>query len=133
MKDNFKVPRGFRSYLSKSKDLVKDNEKLASVLESAASKLGEQKSKLNRIGGELETLIRLAKAFVSGRYRQIPVQSVIMVAAALLYFLNPFDLINDWLPVIGFLDDATVIAFVFNAVKKDLSDFSAWENKSDHS
>lgn len=39
-----------------------------------------------------------------------PVWAKTLIAAALVYFVSPVDAIPDFTPIIGFLDDASVIA-----------------------
>ncbi|ADQ13567.1 YkvA family protein [Halanaerobium hydrogeniformans] len=42
-------------------------------------------------------------------------------AAVLLYIITPNDLIPDYLPVIGYMDDLAVIGIFFPLVKKELT------------
>ena len=72
-------------------------------------------------------LARLVRAWAKGQYREAPWKSVLYATAALLYFLNPADLIPDTLLVIGFVDDAAVVAAVVRALHKDLRRFERWE------
>lgn len=36
-----------------------------------------------------------------------------VIVAALLYFINPFDVVPDLTPILGFMDDAGVVAMAF--------------------
>jgi uncharacterized membrane protein YkvA (DUF1232 family) len=47
--------------------------------------------------------------------------------AALNYFVDPFDLIPDEIPFLGFVDDATVIEFAVTRTRQTLDDFMTWE------
>ena len=55
-------------------------------------------------------------------------ESLLLIVAAIIYFVSPVDAIPDVLPV-GLLDDAVVIAFVIGVVKEELDDFMEWEKK----
>jgi uncharacterized membrane protein YkvA (DUF1232 family) len=57
----------------------------------------------------------------------VPYRTVAVIAAALLYVLNPFDLIPDAIPGVGLLDDATVVGFALAMVEQDLEDYKAWK------
>jgi uncharacterized membrane protein YkvA (DUF1232 family) len=52
---------------------------------------------------------------------------MILVVASVLYFLNPFDIIPDFIPFLGLLDDVTIISFVGAAITKDIEKFIDWE------
>jgi uncharacterized membrane protein YkvA (DUF1232 family) len=45
-----------------------------------------------------------------------------VLLAALAYFVMPFDAIPDFLPVIGFTDDAAVLALAFSIVSKSVKE-----------
>src|SRR5215475_8658339 len=60
----------------------------------------------------LQTMLRLIRAHHRGEYDQVPGNALLWIIAALNYLVDPFDLIPDATPVLGFIDDATVIEFV---------------------
>ena len=45
-----------------------------------------------------------------------------IILGAIAYFVLPFDIIPDFLPIIGFTDDAAVIAAALSAVHSEISD-----------
>jgi uncharacterized membrane protein YkvA (DUF1232 family) len=53
--------------------------------------------------------------------------TIVMTVAALVYFLSPLDAILDAVPVIGFIDDAAVLAWVISEIRAELEDFRLWE------
>ncbi len=54
---------------------------------------------------------------------------ILLVVAALLYFLSPLDTIPDFLGAIGFTDDAAVVLFVLNAIKNEISHYRDWQSE----
>ena len=82
---------------------------------------------LKEMWESLLTLIRLIRAYAKGDYRQVPSQTLILMLAAVLYFLMPFDVIPDVIVGLGYLDDAAVIAWVVNAVGSEIEKFRQWE------
>ena len=120
-------PKGFSRFEHEAEDVTRDPERVRGVVRDAFHKLSEHRKEIGRISADLPVLLRLARAWASGDYRRIPVKSVVMVVAAVLYFLNPLDLIPDFLPVIGYLDDAAVVGYVLRTLQQELEIFRAWE------
>ena len=68
--------------------------------------------------------------WAKGDYRKVPLKTIVLAVSAIVYFLNPFDLVHDYLPTVGYLDDATIIMFVVKSIKTDLEEFLVWEKHS---
>ena len=77
---------------------------------------------------KVQVLYALFKATVNGKYR-LPPASVAMIGGGLLYFILPVDLIPDFIPVIGYLDDLAVLTTIMNSLQKEISDFRLWKEK----
>lgn len=99
------------------------------------TKLGSKMSKVNWSPVERQilrdkfyTLGRLAKAYASGRYRAVPWKSMLILLAAVIYFLNPLDLIPDIIPIFGLTDDFAVLVWVYNTVQGEVDKFLEWES-----
>ncbi|MCM8569762.1 YkvA family protein [Gramella jeungdoensis] len=87
----------------------------------------ESKGKLKRYLDDAILLFSLVKDYTSGAYRDIPFNIIASAGAALLYVLSPVDLIPDFIPVLGYLDDAAVLAFCLNLMEKDLAIYKLWK------
>jgi len=86
-----------------------------------------QRRALARVWDDLLALTRLVASWARGDYAAVPWRSVLLAIGALLYFLDPFDVVPDQLPLLGYVDDGAVIAFVVNAIRADLVRFAHWE------
>lgn len=67
--------------------------------------------------------------WIEGKYEDLPYKSVVLIFGAILYFLNPLDLIPDFVPGLGFTDDAAVIGLVLKSVSTDLHRFREWKRE----
>ncbi len=76
---------------------------------------------------QLQTFGRMIKAYARGEYRAMPAKTLISIIAAVLYFLNPFDLIPDAIIGIGLTDDLAVLTWVYKTSQQELNNFIAWE------
>lgn len=67
-------------------------------------------------------------AWWRGEYRAISSQALLAVVAALLYFVTPLDALPDWLPMVGFIDDLAVLAWVLRTWSDELAAYRAWRD-----
>ena len=81
------------------------------------------------IASDVSVLLELVKDYFNGRYREAPRRTVFAAAAALIYVLNPFDLIPDFIPGIGYVDDAAVVMLVIRSIRADIDDYRSWSQK----
>lgn len=84
---------------------------------------------LGRYIEDVKLLFAVIKDYWSGEYREIPWGSIAAIVAALLYVLSPIDLIPDFIPVIGLVDDALVVAVCLSFVEQDLHEYKKWKLK----
>lgn len=118
-----KIPPGLREARRKAEKIVNDQKKLNTFLDEATRKLKRDRTRLRRFLTDIELLIMMAKAYHKGTYRRIPLKSLAMIVGAIIYFVNPFDIIPDFIAGLGFLDDAAVIGFVIRALSKEIERF----------
>ena len=123
-----KVPRGFGRFLLRGAALLKNPRLLKQMLTKAVSKMGRaEDGPLSEVKEQLQRLISLLKAYVSGDYREVSTQTMITVAAAIVYFVVPFDGIPDFLFGWGLIDDAAVISYVVAQLSSELEAFAVWQ------
>lgn len=114
----------------KQKDFKeKDVEVIIEEEEKIKSKF-ENKGKLKRYVDDVQILFSLIRDYANGSYREVPFNIIAAIGGALLYVLSPIDLIPDFIPVIGYLDDAAVVAFCLNLIEKDLISYKVWKGQA---
>ena len=103
--------------------IIKEEEKL--------NEERERRSHLKRFTTDIGLCISLVKDYSQGNYRKVPYKSIAAVVAGLVYILNPIDIIPDFIPVIGYVDDAIIFAFCLKMVEKDLQTYRVWKESQD--
>ena len=78
----------------------------------------------------VKLFFELLKAYLNREYREVPIGTIAAIVGALAYVLCPLDLIPDFIPGIGYIDDAGVLALCIKLVKTDLDKFQAYRNGS---
>lgn len=116
----------FKRAQQKARKVVGNNEKLTHLIQRSKDKLsGVSNSKLIE---NAKVFIRMVKAYANGNYRDVQLKSIVFIVAALLYFVMPLDLIADFIPVTGLVDDFAVILWVYKHLQVEIDAFVAWEN-----
>ena len=71
-------------------------------------------------------MISLVKNYVQGKYTTVPYGTILAVLSALIYFLAPIDIVPDFIPLAGYLDDMAVLALCMNMVNIDIETYEKW-------
>jgi uncharacterized membrane protein YkvA (DUF1232 family) len=118
----------FRRAAIDAEAYARDPNRLRQLVEDAVGKIGViPRGPFAETWPYLMAMIRLIRDFHRAEYRDISEQNLQIIIAAILYFVSPFDVIPDWVPVLGHIDDAFVIALALKSVRPDLNTFMAWE------
>ena len=72
----------------------------------------------------------LIKSYVKKEYTDVPIGTIIAVISALTYVISPIDLIPDSIPVLGYFDDAAVVAACWKLVESDIEEYTQWREKN---
>ncbi len=83
------------------------------------------------IGGlidDIGTIIEMIGACLTGTYQEAPLRVVVAAMVAIIYLLSPIDLIPDFIPVFGWMDDAAVITLALSmGVSAELEKYRIWK------
>lgn len=78
---------------------------------------------LSKFMTDVRLYFRMLSDVFSRRYTRVPKGTVAAIVGTLLYVLSPVDLIPDVLPVVGYLDDAAVLALCLKFAKHDVEEY----------
>jgi len=120
----------FRREQRRAKKLLRDPAALVRAVERAdvkAKGLEGARGPLARVWDDLGTSVRLLRAWGRRDYAGVGRGTIALLAGALLYFVCPIDAIIDAIPVLGYVDDAAVLAWVIGQVRAELESFRTWE------
>jgi uncharacterized membrane protein YkvA (DUF1232 family) len=118
----------FRRATAGAESYAKNPERLRKLLLEAREKINHiPRGPFAETWPYLMAMIRLINAYHKGEYRDIAAQNLHIVVAALIYFVSPFDVIPDAVPIFGHIDDAVVVRLATKSVGLDLDTFMAWE------
>jgi uncharacterized membrane protein YkvA (DUF1232 family) len=96
-----------------------------STIRERAAKLDGTPGRVLR--GELDLALMCLKDHAAGRCPQIPYYSISLLAAGVAYLADQLDIIPDFLPRIGMIDDALVMAVAFDLGRDGLRRYCVWK------
>ena len=85
-----------------------------------------QNASLQKFIEQVKLFLSLLRDYRAGKYKQIPFWSIAAIVAALLYLLSPLDLIPDFIPGIGYIDDLAILQICWTMVRQDLDAYKTW-------
>lgn len=115
----------FQENCRKAEEMLNHPDKVDKLLKRLEKKL----QGMPTLGKELACIPQLGmliNSFIKRQYTDIPTGLVIIAIGVVLYFVLPFDIIPDFIPGIGHLDDATVAMAAMYLIKNDLDEYMKW-------
>ena len=126
------MDKGFANKIKeKAKRIAEDEGKLRELMDQVSEKINSvaKSDQLKQLFHTVEVFIRMVKNYLSGEYRDYPKRSLLLILFGLIYFMIPIDVIPDFIPLSGFIDDLTVLLWVYKSIRKDIDAFEEWEKK----
>jgi len=121
--------------LIEEESAVKNEKDVNEVIEKSDKIINKSekldKNVLSKLFNQIQLTVEMLRDYKTKAYREIPWRTISLITVALLYFLNPFDIIPDLLPVLGFTDDAIAFASIFKSVQSDLVKYAKWKGYED--
>ncbi len=120
----------FKKILGRAEEYLKKPLRIKQLLNDAYQKASEKKefgAIAHEVWENLQILSRMIKASATGDYHGIPTPTLLGGVAVILYFLTPIDFVPDFIPVVGLLDDVSLLAWFMTSIKGEMDKFADWE------
>lgn len=118
----------FRKSENRATEILNDKSKANKTIKDALGKAITYKGALDGVWVKMVLLFGVAKDYVNGDYTEIPKRSIVAILGGLIYFLSPIDVIPDFVPFLGFIDDIFILNLVYKQVIKDLDKYKEWKD-----
>ena len=73
--------------------------------------------------------MKLLFEMITNNDYSVSVKTYAIIAGALAYVVLPFDVIPDFLPGVGFIDDAFIITMVVNQLRDEIENYKKYKNE----
>lgn len=84
---------------------------------------------LKRIAWKIRLAWGLVRDTLSGEYKGLPKRDLLLIVAALAYLALVVDIVPDFIPVLGWMDDCVVLTWVFTRLSSELKRYEAFRRK----
>lgn len=121
-----KLRKAIGSNVDKAKAFLDDDDKTERMLQRFEKKL----KLIPRIGNrasDAAVMLSMIRAYIKKQYSEVPKTSILLAIATVIYVVNPFDMIPEVLPVVGYVDDAAAIGMVLQSLHMDLKKYKEWQ------
>ena len=126
--DEISESAAFRRATADAEDYAGDPKRMGELVGDAVGKINViPRGPFGETWPYLLAMVRVIRDYQRGDYRDMAAPKLLIIIAAIIYFVSPFDVIPDWIPVLGHIDDAFVITLALKSVRGDLDTFMAWE------
>ena len=76
----------------------------------------------------IRTAYDLVSDFVTGKYKGVSKSTIALIAGGLAYLALPIDLVPDFIPVAGWMDDAAVLGWIFARCADEFKKYRDFKN-----
>ncbi len=83
---------------------------------------------------DIKTLCSMLTDWAKGNYIHLSKRTAVITGLCIGYVIFPFDIIPDFVPVLGQIDDMAVICFMLKVLKREIGFYRIWlaaENSRD--
>ena len=113
------------SNFREAEEMLKDEDKMERFLQRLEKKLKKIPVAGNKLAN-VPIMISLVRSYIKKEYTDIPIGTIIAIISALIYFLSPIDIVPDSIPLLGYFDDAAVVAACWKLVESDVDEYIKW-------
>ena len=123
---NRKLLDALKDNMDSAKAYLDDDVKMESLFQDFEKKLG-QIPKIGDKAADIAVLCSMIRAYAKKQYTDVSIATILLSIAALIYVVNPMDIVPDFMIGIGQLDDAAVIILVLQMIQMDLNKYKKWQ------
>ncbi len=124
----FKIEVYIEKLIRQAEHLANENLIISTIIDKAFDELGKASGSFIEMQNQLGTMMRMLRAWYAREYNELSPKAVASLIASAVYIVNPIDLIPDFIPFVGRLDDKLVLGYFIKKFNNEIQKFMAWED-----
>lgn len=84
-------------------------------------------AKLNDKASDFRVILQMAKDTISGNYK-MSAWNLSVIIGTIVYVISPIDAIPDLIPVLGWLDDITIVGYALSKLSEEIKKYKEYNN-----
>ena len=120
-----KLKRTLKNSKDKAKAYLDDDKKMEELFDRFERKLKKIPS-IGKYLADVAVLMSMIRAYAKHEYTKMPLETILIAIAGIIYVVNPLDLIPDAIPGAGYVDDAAAVTLILGWLHEDIKDYKAW-------
>lgn len=120
-----RIKRIFRKTMSRA-EIVYRNPGELDDMENKSMRIALDSDQIKHLVKDIRDLFGYIRNALNGSYTDYSRTAVLKAIGAIIYLLWPADAIPDYIPVAGFADDATVIAYILGEIRVEIERYRSW-------
>ena len=116
--------------LRKAMRVINEQSQVKELLWQVSQKLQKingSNKQINELMDLIQLFLRMIKKSLAGEYSAFSHKTLLSFVFGLLYFVTPMDVVPDFIPLLGFSDDLSIVYFIIKNFKLDIEAFKVWE------
>ena len=114
--------------MNEAQELLQDSSKVDALLIALEERLKEIPV-AGPVLANIPLTVSLVKSFIGKEYTEVPVRVIVTLVSSFIYIVKRKDLVPDYIPVVGYVDDVSVLGFALKFCEPELEAYRQWRDE----
>ena len=114
--------------MNEAQELLQDSSKVDALLIALEERLKEIPV-AGPVLANIPLTVSLVKSFIGKEYTEVPVRVIVTLVSSFIYIVKRKDLVPDYIPAVGYVDDVSVLGFALKFCEPELEAYRQWRDE----